>query len=298
MVRIYEAPYAGWTRCLWMENETVQLVMTLQVGPRIIRYAAQNGANMFYEFPHHVGRTGDNEWLNYGGHRLWHAPERAPRSYPADNFPVAYTVSGNTVTLTPPPETAVGTQKQMIVTLDDTTSQVTVEHRITNLGAWPIELAAWGISVTDQGGLEVIPEPNDPAALLPNRKVALWPYAKMNDPRVYWGDRYITLRQDAQMHTPFKLGVDNRAGFAAVFNHGHVFIKRFDSVPGANYPDFGVAFESYVCGEMLECETLSPLQTLDTGETVTLTERWELHRSEAPAATDEAEIDRLLGLYR
>ena len=298
MVHIYEAPYAGWERCLFIENDAVQLAATLEVGPRIIRYAAKNGANMFYEFPAHIGRTGDSEWLNYGGHRLWTAPEERPRSYPADNFPVDFTVDGNTVTLTPPPETAAGIQKQILVTLDDVTSAVTVEHRVTNTGLWPIELAAWGITVTDQGGLEVIPEPNDPNALLPNRKVALWPYSKMNDPRVYWGDRYITIRQDNTVDPPFKLGVDGRDGVVAVFNHGQVFIKRFDVEPNATYPDYGVAFESYVCGEMLECETLSPLNTVNAGETVIWTERWELHESASPAPDDEAEIDRLLKPYR
>lgn len=297
MVRIYEAPYAGWKRCLFIENETVQLVATLDVGPRIIRYAAQNGENMFYEFPEHIGRTGDSEWLNYGGHRLWTAPERMPRSYPADNFPVDYSMDGNTVTLTPPCETAAGIQKQIVVTLDECTSTVTVEHKVTNTGLWPIELAAWGITVTDKGGLEVIPEPQDPNALLPNRRVTLWPYSKMNDPRVCWGDRYITIQQDPTIEPPFKLGVDGRDGMVAVFNHGQVFIKRFAYETDANYPDFGVAFESYVCGDMLECETLSPLKTLDAGETVTMTEVWELHASACPASGDEAEIDRLLKPY-
>lgn len=297
-MRIYEAPYAGWNRCLFMENDTVQLVITLEVGPRILRYALKGGDNMFCELPDHIGRTGDPAWVSYGGHRLWTAPERLPRSYPADNHPVAYTVDGNTVTVTPPAEVENGVQKQMSITLGESGSDVTVTHRVTNLGRWPIELAAWGITVTDKGGLEVIPEPSDPNALLPNRKLALWPYSKMNDPRVYFGERYITVRQDPTIAPPFKLGVDARDGYAAIFNHGCVFIKRFESRAGADYPDFGVVFESYVCGDMLECETLSPLTVLDEGETVTHTETWALYRSDAPAATDEDAIDRLLSRYR
>lgn len=297
-MRIYEAPYAGWNRCLFMENNTVQLVITLEVGPRILRYALVGGANMFCELPGQIGRTGDDEWVSYGGHRLWTAPERLPRSYPADNFPVDYTVDGNTVTVTPPAEIENGLQKQINITLDDTGSHVTVTHRVTNIGRWPIELAAWGITVTDQGGLEVIPEPNSPFALLPDRKLTLWPYSKMNDPRVYFGERYITIRQDPAIAPPFKLGVDAKDGYAAIFNHDCVFIKRFESRSDANYPDFGVVFESYVCGDMLECETLSPLTVLDEGETVTHIETWELYRSPAPAATDEAAIAALLEPYR
>ena len=49
MVKIYEAPYGGWQKCLFIENEVVQLVVTLEVGPRIIRYALQGKENVLDE---------------------------------------------------------------------------------------------------------------------------------------------------------------------------------------------------------------------------------------------------------
>ena len=32
MINIYEAPYAGWNKCLFIENDVVQLIATLEVG--------------------------------------------------------------------------------------------------------------------------------------------------------------------------------------------------------------------------------------------------------------------------
>lgn len=291
MIKIYEAPYAGWQKCLFIENEKVQLVATLEVGPRIIRYALKDGENIFCEKEDQVGTTGGDEWKIYGGHRLWHSPEASPRSYPADNFPIKYSVENNIVTLTPAEELNTKTQKEIVITLAENSTKVTVEHRITNTGLWDIDLAVWALTVCDKGGLEVIPEPENYSALLPDRKVTLWPYSKMNDKRVYWGEKFITLNSDPSVNVPFKLGLDNPCGWAGIFNKGCLFVKRYPVEPEATYPDFGVSFETYICDYMTECETLSPLYRLTPGATAIHVEEWELYKCDRPDATDEKAIE-------
>lgn len=297
MVKIYEAPYAGWNKCLFMENGLIQLVATLEVGPRIIRFALKDGENMFCEREGQVGTTGGDEWKSYGGHRLWHAPEVMPRSYPADNFPVAYETGGNTVTLTPPAEDLARMQKQIVITMSEDKPCVTVEHRIQNIGAWDVDMAAWALTVCDKGGLEVVAEPDHYHQLLPNRRIALWAYSHLNDPRIYWGDRFITVEQDSTIKRPFKFGMDNPRGWAAYFNKGCVFIKRYPVEPDAVYPDFGVSFETYTCEFMTECETLSPMAHVAPGDTVVHVEEWELHPSERPGKCDEDQIESVLSRF-
>ena len=48
---------------------------TLEVGPRVIRFALPSGPNVFKEFDEQLGQTSGREWSSFGGHRLWHAPE-------------------------------------------------------------------------------------------------------------------------------------------------------------------------------------------------------------------------------
>lgn len=297
MVKIYEAPYAGWNKCLFMENDFVQLVATLEVGPRVIRYALKDGENLFCEKADQVGTTGGDEWKIYGGHRLWSSPEVKPRSYPADNFPVAYEIDGNSVTLTPAEETLSRTQKQIVITMAEDSSRVTVEHHITNTGCWDVDLALWALTVCDNGGLEVLPEPESYEALLPNRRVTLWPYSHMNDSRVYWGEKFITLLSDPAKAAPFKMGIDNACGWAAIFNKGCVFIKRYPVEPEVEYPDFGVSCETYICDYMTECESLSPMMRLAPGDMGVHVEEWELHKAERPDAKDEAAIEAILEQY-
>ncbi len=297
MVKIYEAPYAGWEKCLFMENGIVQLVITLEVGPRIIRYAFVNGENMLCEKEGQVGTKGGDEWQIYGGHRLWAAPEVHPRTYPNDNFPIKYSVEGNSVTVTPKEEELSRIQKEMVITLSENSSNVTIEHRITNTGVWDVDLAVWALTVCDKGGLEVVSEPDKYHQYLPNRRIALWAYTNLNDHRVYWGERFITVNSDPDFAPPFKIGIDNPCGWAAIFNKDCLFIKRYPVEPDAEYPDYGVSFETYCCDFMTECESLSPMYHLAPNAMAVHVEEWELHKEARPGAKDEKAIKEIMDKY-
>src|SRR5262249_19868306 len=138
----------------------VELVVTLDVGPRIISYRLANGTNMFKEYADQLGKIGETEWQIRGGHRLWIGPEDTTRTYALDNGPVEYKEVGpGVVRLMPRPEKEYGTQKELEVRLAATGTDVTVIHRITNIGAEPTELAPWALTVMAPGGVEIIPLP-------------------------------------------------------------------------------------------------------------------------------------------
>jgi len=295
MIEIFEAPYGGWKKCLFIKNALVELVVTLEVGPRIIRYALKDKSNVFCEKSEDIGLTGGEEWRIYGGHRLWHSPEAMPRSYCPDNFPVTWAKNGDTVTFTPPPEEFSRTQKQITITLSEDSSKVEVVHSITNIGAWDAKLSAWALTVLTHGGLEVLPEPDNFQALLPNRSLVLWPYTKMNDARLHWGEKYISIWQDKNAKSPIKIGLSNQSGWAAYFVDACLFIKHYKVFEKEEYPDFGASFETYTNDFMLECETLSPLRTLAPNETIFHTEEWALYPCKnMPSHKDEQAIEKAL----
>ena len=82
-MKIETIAYGGWDNCLRLSNDKIEIVITLDVGPRLIRLGFPGGPNHFKEFPETLGQTGGTEWNSYGGHRLWHAPEQMPRTYVA-----------------------------------------------------------------------------------------------------------------------------------------------------------------------------------------------------------------------
>ncbi len=288
--------YGGWKNCVRLANDEIELIITTEVGPRIIRTGFINGPNVMKNFTEQMGGTGESEWMIRGGHRLWSSPEGKPRSYALDNSPVEVEELGAYgVRLTSPAEVENGIQKEVEITLAAGANQVTVVHRITNLGAWDIELAPWALTVMDTGGIAIVPLPEKRShadSLLPDFPLVLWPYTDMSDARLRWGKRYITLKQDVTKG-PTKFGMSNELGWVAYLIHGTLMVKYFDFNPGADYPDGGCNFETFSNEDMLEIESLGALTILETAETAEHVESWRLFKDVADVSTDE-EIDRVV----
>jgi hypothetical protein len=295
-VTVRQINYKEFGNCVEISNGVVDLVVTVDVGPRIIRFGFVDEENEFCENPEASKPVWDSEWKIRGGHRLWHSPEGDPRSYIPDNEPVHWEVIENGIRVSQNVEKWVQVKKEMEITLCDCCNKVKVVHKITNKNAWPIELSAWALTVMAKGGLEVIPQPQRDTGLLANRLIALWPYTNMNDHRVYWGDKYITLKQDPNMKPAFKFGIPNEDGWAAYFNHGNLFVKKYCHKLDAQYPDYGVSYETYTTDFMLEMETLSPLTKLNYDEAVFHVEKWELFKG-VDVPKNEKEIDEVVSKY-
>ena len=238
------APYGEWERSLHLSNGLVEAVLPLAVGPRLIRFGFCGGENQFAEFPEDLGRSGDREWRAYGGHRLWCAPEHPPLTYLPDNVPVEWRPAGTGVTVVQPLATCGGVQKALTLAMPPEAASLRVEHRLTNASDRPLRIAAWALSVMAPGGEAVLPLPPFvpfPQALLPDRRVVLWPYSRLNDPRITWGDDAVRIRQDARSASPLKLGLAAAAGWVAYRRGATQFVKRFQPVADAEHPDFGAS---------------------------------------------------------
>lgn len=306
-MKIKEIHYGKYGRCLEISNNIIELVATLDIGPRIIRFATVNGPNEFGELnftknePTHddFKAFGDfGNWNTYGGHRLWASPESHPRTYIPDNMPINHRIIGNKLILTGHLQQWTGQIFEMEIEMSETEPIVYVNHIIKNMNPWPVELAPWAISVMAPGGFEIIPWPTKNTGLLNNRLLSIWPYTKMNDERVNFGENFITLRQDINSTCPFKIGLNNEHGYSAYFNHGNMFIKYFKPVEGAVYPDGGMTFETYTNNKILEIESLGALVKLNYGESTSHQETWKLVKNiTPPALNSEIEYEEVIKRY-
>lgn len=286
--------YKGWANAIRLANNSVELILTADVGPRAIRFGFPGGANEFSEDEAWIGKSGDAEFHSYGGHRLWHAPESIPRTYAPDNGPVQVEETPLGVKLLPKVESSTGIQKEWLVRLFPAQPHVRIRHRLTNTGLWPVPLAPWAISVMAPGGVGVLPfPPRRPHAesLLPTSRLAVWSYTDMTDPRWHWGEKYILLRQDPQRANPQKLGILGSEGWTGYCRANHFFLKLYAYQPGAEYPDQGSAAELFTNGKILEVETLGPMVTLDPGQSADHWEDWFLFDT-VPVPSTDADVDR------
>ena len=278
-MHIKQSNFGGWEHNLQLGNEHVELIISLDVGPRILSYKTPTGENVLKNYPEQMGGRGETKWMIRGGHRFWIAPEDEVLSYVPDNAPVHYEFIGeNGVRLTNTGVDPWHVKKEMTVTLKPDSSEVTILHHATNEGNAPIEIATWGLSVMAPGGLEIIPLPplgEHPRDLLPNRAMIIWPYTDMTDPRWRFGWKFITLRQTAD-GVPMKLGLAHKERWVGYLMRDALFVKSFAHEAGALYPDCGSNFETFTNSEMLEIESLGPLRKLAPGETTEHTEQWHL----------------------
>jgi len=300
--RVDRIEYKGWKNNIRLSNDEVELIATLDVGPRIISYRLKDGKNVFKEYADQLGKSGEKDWQIRGGHRLWIGPEDLTRTYALDNGPVQFKkIEPGLLRLTPGADTAYGIQKEIDVKLSPRGSRVRVVHRLTNIGDKPARLSPWPISVMAPGGIEIIPLPakkshpgstknaRTPEDFGPNQTMVLWPYFDFKDPRWTFGSHYLTLRQDKR--GPTKVGLAHRLGWVGYLNGGTLFVKRFHYEKGKPYPDGGCNFETFTNEDMLEMESLGPLVRLAPGAKVEMIEEWELFK-EVPAFTDEAGIEK------
>lgn len=275
-------PYGGWQNCLRIANAEIELIITLDVGPRIIRLGFIGGSNEFAEYPDQAGLVGGTTYRSYGGHRLWAAPETKGWTDHPDNNPVEWKEKDDNIILTAPIEQGTKLQKEFDIYLDPNRNCVRIIHKITNCSKAPIKLAPWAVSVMAPGGRAIIPqEPFIPHAdrVLPVRPLVLWSYTQMRDLRWTWGNRFIQLLQDSNAKSPQKFGALVTKGWTAYANSDRVFIKRFQYDAKETYPDFGCNVEFFTNIRMLEIESLGPLITLKPQAYTIHREEWYLFRN-------------------
>lgn len=293
-VNIEKIKHGQFGNCIKISNGNIEILASLDFGPRIVSFRRNGGENIFFEDP---GRTVKEEtkqikgyygkdaiWYSYGGHRLWIAPESMPETYYPDCAPVEYQVFQNCVRLIQAPQQENGLQLYMEIIMEEYEGKVEIRHKVKNLRKEIKKIAIWAISVMRPGGEENIPLPKEKTGLIPNVNLSLWPYTRLSDERFQWKDDCITIRQEkfqaetGELALPFKLGINNQETWANYTYKDDQFIKHYEYNPNGRYTDLGVSYETYTNSCFLEMESLSETHQLKQGEEACHIEVWELRK--------------------
>ena len=287
MIELKKIQFGGFSEALELTNGQVRLVVAVEAGPRVLAYGFVNSQNFFHVFENESGPINDGQWHSYGGHRLWYAPEVAARTYYPDNAPVDWVFENNTLTLNCPDETSRWLGKKIEITLDENSTRVTVDHTLKNIGLWPLEVSIWCLSVMAPGGTLKVPQPpfvphgaGPGETFEPARKLIIWPFTPMNDPRFSWGNEFIEMRQDNAIPGKLKFGLLNDAEYVLYKLNNETFRKDYPCIKDAVYPDMGCNSEFYTQSDpgFLEVESLSPMLKLEPGQEGSHREVWSLSR--------------------
>jgi hypothetical protein len=285
--------YKGYPRNLRLAGPGIEIIVPLEIGPRVLHLSAPGGPNLLNVIESHMGTSGEPKYMFRGGHRLWTAPE-GPICYALDNAALeTEALPSGAVRVKAPADATFGLRKEIDFSLKKRGRTVRLVHRVINTSAKPQKVAPWALSVMIGGGTAILPLPvrgSHPQALLPNQTLALWPYTNLADPRLTFGTRSVLIAQRPDT-PPLKLGILSVDGWAAYAVAGCLFVKRFPYKPRKIYPDMGVNCEVWTNGGILELESLGALARVAPGRKLEHVEEWEVFTDVPPIAT-EADVEQ------
>ena len=296
-VKVDKVEYKGWHNCYRVTNGEIEAIVTSDVGPRIIRFGFVGGQNMFKEYAEQLGKTGEAAFQLRGGSRVWKAPEDPVATWAPDNVPVNIKITPTGLIARAPVEPLTKLQKEIEISMEPTGTKVTVSHRITNHGLFPLEFAPWVLTMMAQGGMVVSgfpPRGTHPANLEATNPLVMWAYTDLSDPRWKFTKKYMTLKQDPNNSNAQKLGTFNVDTWAAYILNGEAFVKRAKADPTKTYTDFGCSFETFTNNDFLEIETLGPMTKVQPEQTVEQVEHWGLYKNVRPTSITDEELTRVL----
>jgi len=298
--------YKHYGRCLKLKNDKLEVLITMDVGPRIISFTPQGGSNLFFnddedlrvskgEVFESIFGEGE-EYHFYGGHRLWLAPQYPLHTNVPDNRPLTVEEVENGARFIGAYSPVSGMRPTMTVVMDESKAEIAVTASYTNESDQVQHYAPWQISQLAPGGVAFVPFGlrNDaqpfgfsrerppfrgprPAMkldepLLPHKVFVLFDISHLKDDRLHLHNRYVVLEQDETLRRPFKAGLAAPEGFGLYALGDFVFKAQHTHNPNGCYTDGGSSLEIYTDAAFLEMEALGEYTEVAPGETITHTE--------------------------
>lgn len=289
--------YGNFGNAIRLYDDSVELVVALDFGIRILKYSLLNGENVFFNDADFAIDTGIDgyRYKIYGGHRLWVSPEVAPKTYWPDDSPPRFEMTADTFRVTAPTDEWSAVEKSVEIRFLGGGS-VEVQNHVTNRSGRSAEYSAWSISAMRANGTNIIPYAPVAGEI---RSLSLWPHSRMDDPRLRFGGDYIAVGQAGDIRAPLKIGLRNSEGWAAYSSRGLLMVKRAETLEGARYPDGDASYEVFANERFLEMEYLSPLGFVEPGEAQTIVELWTLEeRADMEDAQGELDLPGIVAEIR
>ena len=291
-----KSTYRGW-ESLALSNGLVEVQIVPQIGGRVIQFKLGDheflwvNPQLVGKLPPPGGLGPKGEWLNYGGDKLWPAPQGWGGDDQWPGPPDAVLDGGahtgrinvekaedmHTVRLDSPEDKRSGIQFTRWIRVDTGSrggANVTFDTKMTNIDTKPRRWGIWQVtqlSAANRAGEGYNKEircwsPLNPASIHPRGYCEM--FGLVNNPS-FSVDPATKMFSANYKRIVGKVGLDNSAGWVAVVDGtaGYVFVERFTPFPDKKYPDqASVEFwmngaGQIVCGDkIVDCKD-DPVET-------------------------------------
>jgi len=288
-----KSTYRGWDS-LALTNGLVEVQIVPQIGGRVIQFKLGDfeflwvNPQLAGKQPTPTGLGPDGAWLNYGGDKLWPAPQGwdndqqwpGPPDGVLDGSPHEASIieaSGKSAALRlmSREDKRSGIQFSRIIRVADGAARVSFDSTMTNIDTKPRRWGIWQVTQLNaaapagaQGYNKEIRcwSPINPASVYPRGYCEM--FGLVNNPS-FSVDPATKIFSANYKRIVGKVGLDNSAGWVAVVDGaaGYVFVERFACFAGKQYPDnASVEFwmngvGQFVCGTKIVEAKDDPVET-------------------------------------
>jgi hypothetical protein len=313
---IVRSHYRGWDSQR-LSNGLIELQIVPEIGGRVVQYKLGEmeflwvNSQLAGKLPPPGGVGPDGAWLNYGGDKLWPAPQGwdndqqwpGPPDAVLDGLPYAVDILGPeaSIRLTSGKDSLSGVRFSRTIRIFPGSTRVRFEATMTNVDTKPRRWGIWAHTQLDAARADGQGYNSQMSAWCPLNPQSH--FAKgygvifgADDNPSFQVDRERGLLHVSYRYQVGKIGVDSPAGWVATVDaaSGAAFVQRFVFEPGKEYPD-GASVEFWHNGVgkiraynkelimpddpvenpfVFESEVLSPLARLLPGETYTWHYDW------------------------
>ncbi|MGC8764942.1 MAG: hypothetical protein ACP5QT_03565 [Brevinematia bacterium] len=266
---IREVKFFKYNHCFEISHNNRRMIITTDVGPRILFFGFENENILFIDEREKIKRE---KWKIIGGHRFWVSPETED-AYVPDNDKCMVESSKDFVKVFKL-DKKTGLEKSIIISVDG--DDFIVKHILINRGEMLYQGGIWALTCIIPEGTIFFPWTTPGEWKM--KKIIYWEKwpgqsTNIDSTQFIRGKDLFLIKVNGEMS---KVGTTGYEGFLGVSNRNYTFIKKFNFIQGAIYPDDNCAIEIYTSKNFCELETLSPITTLIPEVPLIHIERWKL----------------------
>lgn len=290
MIHTKEMVYKHYGSCISISNDTIELVITIEKGPRIISLGFIGEDNILYNdteqkyrfLNKEISQTNGQSTYHYlyGGHRFYLSPAQLSEARYPDNDTVVYSIDDDGITFQDLTQTTSNMQLSCKIMLNETGADFMVVHTATNHSNETKHAALSTSTMVNPNGYAILPQHDGSDIFVPNRVYVYWPFTRLHDSRLYMNDTFMTVQPDSSINYPFKIGYNNTQGWISYVIGNTVLYKRYVHDAKAVYPDNGASSQIFCCKDFLELTVQSPMYRISPQESIKHVENFSLHHTQ------------------
>ncbi len=253
-----QANQPGWDQ-INMSNDLINLQIVPEIGGRVLQYNLGDygfflvDGGLYGKKPPASGVGPDDAWLNYGGDKLWLAPQGwdNDQQWPGPPDPVLdgqpytmETLGPKEIRLTSQEDQRSGVQLSRVIKMYEGTTRVDIAATMKNIDTKPRRWGIWGHTQFNAGNRHGKGYNENYWAYCPLNENSIFPkgygiqYGLVNN-MSYKPDYDNGMMKVHYQRRVGKIGIDSPAGWVATVDatDGYVFVHRFEYEPDKTYPD-------------------------------------------------------------